>query len=248
MHRRRFVTALTGGVGIGLAGCTGSGSPAADAEPTASTDPSEVTGADGTPSDICERDPRPARIPAILEPEFAQDWSGIDSRRGLNDGTSVIGVQRAGEARAYPISVLRYEIVNDTFDEPVLITYCPLCSSGLTALRRVEGEETIFSNTSYTWRPPGSAGQEAIDDGRVFGLGPVDEVTPTNDPNLVLFDRATGSYWSQLLAQAICGPLTGESLTLIPSTTTDWGKWRERHPDTSVLLPPPHSKTDDSGR
>lgn len=58
-----------------------------------------------------------------------------------------------------------------------------------------------------------------------------------------MFDRATGSYWSQLLAQATGEPLTGERLTRIPSTVTTGTAWRETHPDTSVLLPPPHSGT-----
>lgn len=244
MNRRRLLTALAGGVGGGLAGCTSSESAV---EPvTDGSGPNPITGADGRPADICQREPKPGRIPAIVEPSFAPDWSGIDRRSGLDDGTPVIGIQRDGDARAYPVSVLLFEIVNDTFDVPVLVTYCPLCSSGLTAIRRVAGRETTFENTSYTWRPPLPAGQDAIDEGRVFGFSfrdPSTGPTPTNDPNLVMFDRATGSYWSQLLGQAICGPLTGERLTLVPSTVTDWRSWRERHPDTTVLLPPPHSRT-----
>lgn len=77
----------------------------------------------------------------------------------------------------------------------------------------------------------------------MFGVSRRGATRPHNDANPVMFDRATGSYWSQLLAQATGEPLTGERLTRIPSTVTTGTAWRETHPDTSVLLPPPHSGT-----
>lgn len=237
MNRRRLLGAM-GGLAGGLTGCLGN-----PVRPDAGGDVSieNVTGTDGSPGDICSREPRPGRIPAIVEPAFAPDWNGVDGGR-LTADTTVVGLERAGEARAYPLNVLRFEIVNDRFDEPVLVTYCPLCSSGLTAIRKVDGQATVFGNTSYTWRPPSQPGRTAIEQGRVFGLSGRNVAEPTNDPNLVMFDAATGSYWSQLLAQAICGPRTGATLTLIPSTVTTWAAWLDAHPDTSVLLPPPHSR------
>lgn len=246
MHRRGYLAGLLGSAAAGLAGCVGGPFPGTGG----SSDPdqavsSPVTGADGSPSGICSFDARRERIPAIVDPAFAADYSDVSTIDRLPDSTPVIGIERDGEARAYPAAITN-EIVNDAFDVPVLVTYCPLCSSGLTAIRRVEGEETIFGNTSHTWTPPDAPGEDAIEEGRVFGIfhreDPA-ETTPRNDPNLVLFDERTGSYWSQLLAGAICGPRTGERLELIPSTATDWRSWKERHPDTSVLLPPPHSIT-----
>jgi hypothetical protein len=58
-----------------------------------------------------------------------------------------------------------------------------------------------------------------------------------------MYDRESDSLWSQVLATAIRGPLTGTELDLLPATTTSWGEWRASHPDTSVLLPPPLSDT-----
>lgn len=53
---------------------------------------------------------------------------------------------------------------------------------------------------------------------------------------LVMFDRETGSEWSQVTGEAISGPLKGQRLTLLPSAqTTTWGKWKKLHPDTRVL-------------
>lgn len=237
MRRRELLGSLVGSVGS-LTGC--SGRPRLSGSGSAATI-ENVTGADGRPGDICSREPQPDRIPAIVEPAFARDWSGIAS--DLRGDATGVGLKRDDEARAYPLSVLRFEIVNDRFEDPVMVTYCPLCSSGLAAKRTVDGRETVFGNTSYTWRPPRNPGQTAIENDRVFGLSSRGHIEPTNDPNLVMFDEATGSYWSQLLAQAICGPLTGCRLELLPSTVTTWTEWRSNHEKTAVLLPPPHSRT-----
>lgn len=69
-----------------------------------------------------------------------------------------------------------------------------------------------------------------------------------NSGNLVLYDEATGSFWSQLLAQAICGLQTGEDLTLVPATVTSWSAWWSEYPETDVLLPPPYSRSCDCPR
>jgi hypothetical protein len=59
----------------------------------------------------------------------------------------------------------------------------------------------------------------------------------------VLYDERTESLWSQILGRAVRGPRTGDRLSLRPSTLTTWGEWRETHPDTEVLVPPPESGT-----
>jgi hypothetical protein len=152
-------------------------------------------------------------IPAITDPAFADDWSDADAT--LEDDERVVGVARGGEARAYPLGILDWhEVVNDSFGGPLLVTFCPLCGSGVTAVRRVDGEETRFGVSGKLWR---------------------------ND--LVMYDAKTGSLWSQILATAIRGEETGTTLDLVPSTLTTWGAWREAHPGTSVLLPPPASGT-----
>lgn len=188
----------------------------------------DISGADGRPSDVCVEPPKPELIPAIVDPAFDDDWSGISSRVELDASTTVVGIGRDGTARAYPLPVLaRFEIVNDAFDVPVLVTFCPLCASGLTAVRRVAGEPTVFANTGHTWTPPDGPGEGAIENGTGFGAtgrGDDPQTEPTNDPNLVMFDRATERYWSRLLAQGICGEMTGESLSLVPSTVSTLGE------------------------
>ncbi|EAR23472.1 DUF3179 domain-containing protein [Nitrococcus mobilis] len=53
--------------------------------------------------------------------------------------------------------------------------------------------------------------------------------------NLIMYDRATDSWWPQVLATAIDGPLAGKSLRQIPVVWTTWKRWRARHPETRVL-------------
>jgi hypothetical protein len=173
-------------------------------------------------------------ISAITDPAFAPDWSdvaidfgsGTTYRPRLADDDRVVGVVRADVAgddadgrgpvaRAYPLKMLNWhEAVNDRFGGPLLVTYCPICRSGLVARRTVGGRTTRFGVS-----------------GRLFR------------ENLVLYDEATGSLWSQILATAIRGPETGETIEVLPSALTTWGEWKGRFPDGEVLLPPPLSDT-----
>ncbi|ELZ88450.1 DUF3179 domain-containing protein [Haloferax volcanii] len=61
-----------------------------------------------------------------------------------------------------------------------------------------------------------------------------------NAANLVLYDEATGSYWSQLLVAGICGPQSGERLAILPSSVTTWGEWRaDPRPEPRNRTPTP---------
>ncbi|WP_142857985.1 DUF3179 domain-containing (seleno)protein [Salinigranum halophilum] len=210
----------------------------------------------GLPTTICEAEVvEDTGIRAIVAPAHAADWSGVEVDRkyrmgfevgdGLTDDSYVIGVTSADgtRARAYPLSVVWWhEIVNDTFDGPLLVTFCPICQSGMVAERRVDGVETTFGVSGQLWQPPQIRAETAKVDGRVFGASATDgEVEARNSGNLVLYDERTRSYWSQFLARAICGEREGDRLRVAASTVASWGTWRTEHPRTDVLLPPPHS-------
>jgi len=224
MHRRRLLR-LSGLAAAGsIAGCTGEPAPEGETEGTKTDgEPTPVRSVDDVelPVPAGELEQRLAKdtIPAIVDPAFGTDWSGLETDDGadmaLPDDAPVIGVERDGDARAYPLRILNWhEIVNDGFDVPVAVTYCVLCGSAVVVERTVEGEPTIFGVSGALWR---------------------------ND--LVMYDRATESLWSQLLATAIRGERTGERLQILPSSLTTWGEWATEHPDTRVLLPPPESNT-----
>lgn len=238
MRRRDYLTSTAGLLG-GLSGCVGA---QVDAEPPTApgtTGPAVSTTRQDGPPEICRESERDVGIIEIAKPTFGPDWDGIDvpARYGdLRDDDVVIGVERDGAARAYPLSILwHHEIVNDAFGGPILVSYCPLCRSGLVAERLVHGESTVFRVSGLLWRPD-DVGQRQH---RAFGADRVTgEAEVVNAGNLVMVDDATTSYWSQLLARAICGPRRGQDLALVPSTVARWGGWRAEHPGTDVLLPP----------
>lgn len=53
-----------------------------------------------------------------------------------------------------------------------------------------------------------------------------------------MYDRNTMSLWSQVLGKAVAGPLEGTKLEQLPSEVTTWAAWKERHPNTLVLVKP----------
>lgn len=52
---------------------------------------------------------------------------------------------------------------------------------------------------------------------------------------LVMYDRQTESYWSQLLGEAVEGEMKGTKLGFLPSWMMTWEAWKELHPDTLAL-------------
>jgi len=202
-------------------------------------------------SDLVRGAPRDA-IPAITDPAFAADWSGVSlEARTVDFGVRridprlapfdrVVGLVRDGRARAYPLRVLGWhEVVNDDLGGPLLVSYCPLCGSAVVARRRVAGSERTVDGAGAGFGGSGSdatgASKEAALSFGVSGL-------LWND-NLVMYDAESGSLWSQVAATAIQGPLAGTELELVPATLARWDEWRAEHPDTGVLLPPPYSDT-----
>jgi hypothetical protein len=154
MERRRFLSWLATVSAGGLAGCIGT---PAEGSQNSSTPVPVDTESPSTPGlavgDVGLPVPKQRlelagfwdSIPAITEPAYAEDWSEVRIRLQrqalssefdfefeprLTAETPVIGVERRGTARAYPLDVLNwFEVVNDVFpaengaDEPVLVTH-----------------------------------------------------------------------------------------------------------------------------
>lgn len=55
---------------------------------------------------------------------------------------------------------------------------------------------------------------------------------------LVMFDRETGTLWTQVDGSALRGTLAGHRLVEIPAMQTTWKVWKTLHPDTLVLRKP----------
>lgn len=244
-RRRQFLAALGTGV-IATAGCRGALTRSAQSADASGDDADDSDGvgeytlaASGRPSDVCERPIGNSDIVAVEDPSFARAWpDDVDPPyRPLAADSTVVGVALAeGRARAYPLSVLAVnEIVNDAFGGPLLLSFCPLCRSAFVAERTVAGEATVFDVTGTLWTPPRLWTAASEEQGRVKSDR---ERGVASSANLVMYDRATESYWSQLLGQAICGPRREDRLAVRPFAVTTWGDWRREHPDGEVLLPP----------
>lgn len=146
-------------------------------------------------------------IPAIDRPRFV-----AAARSLLNPGDRVLGLNHKGVVRAYPVRILNWhEVVNDRpAGDPIVISYCPLCGTGMAFDAKVRGQ-------------PGPRELTFGVSGLLF------------NSDVLLYDRATASLWSQLRQLAISGPLKGTELTAMPLEHTTWEDWRRRFPATEVL-------------
>ena len=130
----------------------------------------------------------------------------------LQDGDLVIGLAIGAEARAYPINLMWdpvNEVLNDTLGGAAVgVTWCPLAHSAAAYDRKIGG--------------------------RGLELGAVG----LQNGVFILYDRQTGSWWSQVVGKAVKGPLEGKRLRKRPTVVTTWGRWRSLHPGTTVYVDP----------
>ncbi len=164
----------------------------------------DLDGALVPPDEILPGGPGRDGIPSLDYPDFV---AAADANF-LKPKDRVLGLQRNGVARAYPIRILNYhEIVNDAFGgSAVVVTYCPLCNSGMAFNADVDRRRLEFG---------------------VSGL--------LYNSDVLLYDRQTGSLWSQIKRTAVTGAMKGRRLEALPMTHTTWQDWVVRYPETEVL-------------
>ena len=145
-------------------------------------------------------------IPPLDSPRFET----VDSADlWIEDPEPVILLEINGDTRAYPLQILIWhEIVNDEVgEEPVVVTFCPLCNTALVFTRpEINGELLTF----------GTSGNLRLSD-------------------LVMWDRQTESWWQQFNGEAIVGDLTGTRLKFLPSGIISWEDFKTKHPEGQVL-------------
>ena len=93
-------------------------------------------------SEIISGGPPKDGIPALVDPAFLAAGDAA-----LPQNEPVITVELAQQTpRAYPLRYLMWhEIVNDLIGaHPVAVTFCPLCNSGRTFDRRLDGRVLEF--------------------------------------------------------------------------------------------------------
>lgn len=149
--------------------------------------------------------PQKDGIPSVDDPKFI---SITESSKDLTDVEPGIAVELNGVNRFYPYQILVWhEIINDTIgDQRILVTYCPLCLSGIVFDPLVKGERVEFGTSGKLW-----------------------------NSNLVMYDRKTDSLWPQVLGEAVVGEMTGTKLKVLESDIVRFGDWKKLHPDGEVL-------------
>lgn len=158
-------------------------------------------------SEIMSGGPPKDGIPSIDAPVFASVTEATETHAPVEP---VMSLAIEGDARAYPLRVLMWhEIVNDSVGGvPVAVTFCPLCNSGVVFERLVDGQPTTFGTT-----------------GRL------------RHSDLVMYDRATESWWQQFEGRAIVGARAGDVLRRLPARLESFADFTARHPQGQVLVP-----------
>ena len=159
--------------------------------------------------------------PFMVDAAEVDRFNNEERGKMLVSDDRVIGVEIAGDARAYPLRLMRWhEVVNDVVGgKAVAITYSPLCDSVAVFDREIEGAQVDLG---------------------VSGL--------LYNSNTLLYDRRSGPAASTLWVQLTGRPITaGEPgrrapLAARPASLSTWADWRNRHPSTTVLAPLPEMK------
>ena len=136
------------------------------------------------------------------------NFADISSIDYLLDDDLVIGVKVGSDIRAYPHPILDWhEIVNDDISNLSLaVTYCPLTGTAVGWNREVDGEITTFG---------------------VSGL--------LHNSNLIPYDRATDSNWSQMRLDCVNGERIGRKIKVEQVLETSWRTWKQLYPNSQIL-------------
>jgi len=162
---------------------------------------------------------RALTLPETMTPDEIAHRNENERGKLLVSSDRVVGVAFDGEARAYPLRLLRWhEAVNDVLGgRPIAITYSPLSGSIAVWDRGLEGRQI-----------------ELAVSGRL------------HNSNTLLYDRRSegepSSLWHQLSGEAVTGPAVGSRLTPLPAALRTWAQWLQNHPETTVMAPDEDSK------
>jgi len=130
----------------------------------------------------------------------------------LDPAELVVGVKVGDDIRAYPHNILNWhEVVNDQFavegsSERATLSYCPLTGSAVLWKSFMEPGDETFGTSGLLY-----------------------------NSNLIMYDRATESLWSQMLEQSIRGPQIKRIPDRLPVVETTWGTWQAMYPETLLL-------------
>ena len=135
-------------------------------------------------------------IPALSDPKF-KAIGLTETTESLYDNNELFVVAENNNGyKLYPHAILDWhEVVNDQVNtEPVALSYCPL------------------TGTSMMW-------SNNIDNNSILNFGVSGLLY---NSNLILYDRNTNSYWSQIREQAIHGSFIGVQPERVSTVEVNW--------------------------
>jgi len=149
--------------------------------------------------------PPPDGIPPIENPNYI---SIEEADQFLEAEDAVFVAELEEEIYVFPQSIMVWhEIVNEEINgEKLSITYCPLTGSAIG----------YYGDLSVGSSDFGTSGKLV-------------------NSNLIMYDRQTESYWSQILGQAISGSLAGEKLDRFQLTWTSWSNIKAKYERANIL-------------
>lgn len=148
-------------------------------------------------------------FPSLDNPKFVKKEIGLNMFF-INEPVLVVEIN--GFAKAYSLNILTaHEIANDELEGvPILVTYCPLCNSGIVFHRNIEHngvKETLEFEASGMLR----------------------------NSDMVMLDRKTETLWQQLMGTAIVGTYNESSLDILPSIIISVEEFFTRYPEGQIL-------------
>ena len=147
-------------------------------------------------------------IPALTDPKFLQLPQDLSAVTYLQNSDEWIVLVRENTAKFYPYAILnRHEIVNDTINnQPVLVTFCPLCGTSIVYSPVINGKTLQFG---VSWLLYNS--------------------------NLLMYDKESESLWLQATWKAVVWESTASSLSRIPHQVITRWTFQQPYPNGLVL-------------
>ncbi len=145
----------------------------------------------------------------FLQPKNLKFKTAADSH--VDTSRIVIGIERNGQAKAYPIQYLGYhhQVFDTLADQPVMVTYCTVCRTGRVFEPTVNGKTESF---------------------RLVGM---------DHFNAMFEDKTTKSWWRQVTGEAIAGKLKGQFLPEIAGAQMELNQWLRLYPNSLIMQPDP---------
>ena len=141
----------------------------------------------------------------------------------LDDDDVVFGIEVNGDVRAFPKRILAWHemFVDNVGGVDVAGVYCTLCGTVILYDLEAKGLTHQIGTSGFLYRS-----------------------------NKLMYDRDTQSLWNTLKGEPVLGPLVDKGIALDHRSvvTTTWGRWKELHPETTVLsLDTGHRRNYDEG-